>query len=52
MHRLFMGSDKVEDLTAWLNGTQLSPTDGDNYEVLAGRGRNQITLYAEKKRKQ
>ena len=44
----FMGSDKVEDLTAWLNGTQLSPTDGDNYEVLLEDGENQITLYAEK----
>ena len=44
----FMGSDKVEDLTAWLNGTQLSPTDGDNYEVLLEEGENQITLYAEK----
>lgn len=43
-----MGSDKVEDLTAWLNGTQLSPTDGDNYEVLLEEGENQITLYAEK----
>ena len=48
----FMGSDKVEDLTAWLNGTQLSPTDGDNYEVLLEEGENQITLYAGKKRKQ
>ena len=28
--------------------TQLSPTDGDNYEVLLEEGENQITLYAEK----
>lgn len=44
----FMGSDKVADLTVWMNGTQLSPTDGDNYEVLLEEGENQITLHAEK----
>lgn len=43
----FMGSDKIENLSVELDGQVLSPTDGDNYEILLEEGENHITLRAE-----